>query len=368
MKLKSLLLGSAAALLTVGGAQAADLGAEPVNYVRVCDAFGAGFYYAPGTDTCIKISGWVRMDVNIGTQPYNGTVSASHAFSMYNQLQVTAASMTEYGPLIGYIGIEQGFFGNGPGLGIGQFIGVDAATLQLGPFSAGYAWSSFSNNIFSTYHNAPFSPLGGNHTIFAQLSWAWEGVGVFVALEDYRTRDFGGTGGGNASTGNIPDVVGGLTFGGGGFNAKVSAGWGDRQITDTWGVHGELGFGLGQLGNLSIQATYSANADDWSCWRGTGLTWGATPTVLGCGNTGNFTGAYVGLSTPWTSQLSTLIAGLWYDTPAAIGLDYWRVIGQVQYTVVPNFFVGAEISHTSWQAGGPADATTGILRVQRSFP
>jgi hypothetical protein len=358
MKLKSLLLGSAAALLTVGGAQAADLGAEPVNYVRVCDAFGAGFYYAPGTDTCIKISGWVRMDVNIGTQPYNGTVSASHAFAMYNQLQVTAASMTEYGPLIGYLAIENGIGGwNGtpPTAGIGQFVTFDAATLQLGPFSAGYAWSSFSNNIFSTYHNAPFSPLGGNHTIFAQLSWAWEGVGVFVALEDYRTRD-GGTASGNPSTGQMPDVVGGVTFGGGGFNAKVSAGWGDRQVTDTWGVHGELGFGLGQLGNLSVQATYSANADDWACW-----------VVTGCGgNLGNYTGVYAGLSTPWTSQLSTLIAGLWYDTPVATN-DYWRVIGQVQYTVVPNFFVGAEISHQAF-GGGAGSATTGILRVQRSFP
>jgi hypothetical protein len=353
MKLKSLLLGSAAALLTVGGAQAADLGAEPVNYVRVCDAFGAGFYYAPGTDTCIKISGWVRFDIGIGNTPYGGTASfASHAFTMYNQLQVTAASMTEYGPMIGYIAIEQGFFGaTPPGSGISQFIGFDAATLQLGPFSAGWAWSSYSNNIFSTYHNAPFSPLGGNHTLFLQLSWALEGVGLFVAAEDYRTRDSVA----NLSTGQIPDIVGGVTFGGSGFNAKVSAGWGDRVVVDTWGVHGELGFGLGQLGNLSLQASYSANYDDWACWRVTGA----------CGNAGNFTGAYVGLSTPWTSQLSSLIAGIWYNGPGA-AFDYTRVIGQLQYTVVPNFFVGAEVSHTMMPAG--ASATTGILRIQRNFP
>jgi hypothetical protein len=356
MKLKSLLLGSAAALLTVGAAQAADFGAEPVNYVRVCDAFGAGFYYAPGTDTCIKISGWVRAEVLIGNLPYggvSGSVSyASHAFGMYNQLQVTAASMTEYGPLIGYIAIEQGFFGNAPGSGIGQFIGFDAATLQLGPFSAGWAWSSFSNNIFATYHNAPFSPLGGNHTLFAQFSWAWEGMGVFIAAEDYRTRDFGGAG---ISTGQVPDIVGGVTFGGGPFTAKVSAGWGDRTVTDTWGVHGEIGFGLGQLGNLSVQATYSANADDWACWRATGA----------CGNAGNFTGIYAGLSTPWTSQLSSLIAGIWYGGPGT-AFDYTRVVGQLQYTVVPNFLVGAEVSHTMPSVG--PDVTTGIIRAQRNFP
>src|SRR5207302_8434328 len=57
---KSLLLGSAAGLLTVAGAQAADLPtrkAAPVNYVRICDAYGAGFFYIPGTDTCLKVGG-----------------------------------------------------------------------------------------------------------------------------------------------------------------------------------------------------------------------------------------------------------------------------------------------------------------------
>ena len=60
MKLKTLLLSSAAAFAVVGGAQAADLSvAEPVDYVKVCDAFGAGYWYIPGTDTCLKIGGLV---------------------------------------------------------------------------------------------------------------------------------------------------------------------------------------------------------------------------------------------------------------------------------------------------------------------
>ncbi len=57
MKLKSLLFGSAAVLAAGTGAQAADLPTvAPVEYVRICDAFGTGFYYIPGTDTCLKIS------------------------------------------------------------------------------------------------------------------------------------------------------------------------------------------------------------------------------------------------------------------------------------------------------------------------
>ena len=49
MKLKSLLFGSAAVLAAGTGAQAADLPTvEPVEYVRICDAFGTGFFYIPG--------------------------------------------------------------------------------------------------------------------------------------------------------------------------------------------------------------------------------------------------------------------------------------------------------------------------------
>src|SRR3974390_3553323 len=61
---KSLILGSAAALLAMGGAQAADLPvkAKAVEYVRICSLYGAGFWYIPGTDTCIKIGGYLRVD------------------------------------------------------------------------------------------------------------------------------------------------------------------------------------------------------------------------------------------------------------------------------------------------------------------
>src|SRR3954468_24269018 len=60
---KSLLLGTAAGLLAVGGAQAADMPvkAAPVNYVKICSLYGDGFYYIPGTDTCLKLGGYLRV-------------------------------------------------------------------------------------------------------------------------------------------------------------------------------------------------------------------------------------------------------------------------------------------------------------------
>jgi len=61
-KMKGLLLGAAAGLVTVASAQAADLPvkAAPVEYVKVCSLYGAGFFYIPGTDTCLKIGGYIR--------------------------------------------------------------------------------------------------------------------------------------------------------------------------------------------------------------------------------------------------------------------------------------------------------------------
>jgi len=72
MNIKSLLLGSAAALVAVSGARAADAivadEPEPAEYGRVCDAFGTGFFYIPGTETCLKINGyvWYQSITNLG--------------------------------------------------------------------------------------------------------------------------------------------------------------------------------------------------------------------------------------------------------------------------------------------------------------
>src|SRR4051794_2988602 len=66
--MKGLLLGSAAGLFAVASAQAADLPvkAKPVEYVKVCSLYGAGFFYVPGTDTCLKIGMYLRSDHQFG--------------------------------------------------------------------------------------------------------------------------------------------------------------------------------------------------------------------------------------------------------------------------------------------------------------
>ena len=75
---KKLILGSAAGLLAIGGAQAADLPvkAKAVEYVKICSLYGAGFFYIPGTDTCIKLGGYLRADVTFnGGAKFHGDLS-----------------------------------------------------------------------------------------------------------------------------------------------------------------------------------------------------------------------------------------------------------------------------------------------------
>ena len=75
---KSLILGSAAGLLAMSGAQAADLPvkAKAVEYVRICSLYGAGFFYIPGTDTCIKLGGYLRVETAFNANGvYNGATA-----------------------------------------------------------------------------------------------------------------------------------------------------------------------------------------------------------------------------------------------------------------------------------------------------
>src|SRR5471030_2210584 len=87
---KSLILGSAASLLALGGAQAADLPvkAKAVEYVRICSAYGAGFYFIPGTDTCFKLGGYLRADTTIngsihGQPAWNGDLGQQNRYHDY---------------------------------------------------------------------------------------------------------------------------------------------------------------------------------------------------------------------------------------------------------------------------------------------
>ena len=114
MNIKSLLLGSAAAFAVVSGAQAADAvvaaAPEPMEYVKVCDAFGTGYFYIPGTETCLKIGGMVRLDLTYGNNaPLITTTNPGYKWSSYAgsqfRVNVEANRRTHHlEPARGYVG------------------------------------------------------------------------------------------------------------------------------------------------------------------------------------------------------------------------------------------------------------------------
>src|SRR5258706_10034823 len=75
---RNFIRGWAAGLLAIGRAQAADLPvkAKAIEYVKVCSLYGAGFFYIPGTDTCIKLGGYLRVDTT-----FNGGVHGQPAWN-----------------------------------------------------------------------------------------------------------------------------------------------------------------------------------------------------------------------------------------------------------------------------------------------
>src|SRR5712671_2021549 len=193
---KSLVLGSAAGLIAVSGAQAADLPvkAKAVEYVKVCSLYGAGFFYIPGTDTCIKLGGYMRIDTTfnggIYDQPaWSGDLGVgnryrdSFASRSCMALTVDTRTATEYGVVRTFL---QGDFqfstlggstfnpnslatnvaNNGQLLDTvgGGYVAVEYAFIQFAGFTFGKSSSAYSTPWNGFPGNINSNPLGGNNT------------------------------------------------------------------------------------------------------------------------------------------------------------------------------------------------------------
>ncbi|WHA40340.1 porin [Agrobacterium larrymoorei] len=193
MNIKSLLIGSAAALAAVSGAKAADAivaaEPEPLEYVRVCDAFGTGFFYIPGTETCLKFGGYVRFQTNFG-RDLSGT-SDWDSFTRA-QFEVDTRTDTELGALRGFIG----FRGNADnGASSSSTVFVDQAFIELGGLKVGkfYNWwddgLSGETDVLST--NTLFNSI--RYTYDAGSFWAGVSVDELEGTNDQFAFDTGAT-------------------------------------------------------------------------------------------------------------------------------------------------------------------------------
>jgi hypothetical protein len=309
MKLvKSLLLGSAAGIAAVAGAQAADLPsrkAAPVEYVRVCSAYGAGFFYIPGTDTCLRVGGRVRAEYTVGSR--YGDSGDGYGTRSRGRLNVDARTATAYGTLrtffryeltvssgfyAGTVGGNQGIIAPGQArngsAGPGTASNLDLAFIQFGPITAGRAQSFFdfyANDLtFSTVRTAD-----SRLNLLAYTATFGSGFSATISLEDRNTgtgqrENYGITGGAivPALGQNFPDLVASL---------RVDQGWGSAQLSgaltqrsvnnaalglrneDEWGfaVQGGVKVNLPMLAAgdfLFLQAAYADGALGYLGWGG----------------------------------------------------------------------------------------------------
>ena len=242
---ETLLLASTAALVVVAGAQAADLptkkGAPAAEYVKVCKVGDIAGFIIPGSDTCLRISGYVNAQIAAGNvaderQIQGGvgnygveaaTSAAKHVsdlgFSTRGQVNFDAVTNTANGPLLAHIEIQSnsgvGFdpLGNGAVLNAGY---VSWAGITAGKHSSFYDYLAGGDtwkDFFSPDHSGtPINLLaftatfsgGFSASLSLEQNESVEGVNIAYSNIIHGSGVFYGSG---APLGvRAPDIVGSL--------------------------------------------------------------------------------------------------------------------------------------------------------------
>jgi hypothetical protein len=424
MNIKSLLLGSAAALVAVSGARAADVivpvAPEPVEYVKVCDVYGTGFYYIPGTETCLKIGGYVRYQINAtgdiddGFGNHYNVNDEDDTYRVGSQVRVRldfdAREETELGTLRAFARVQAtnsfGYDSND------QVYSMDQGYLQLGGLTMGYTDSMWKEG--SGLLTDSDSIVGDIQTNRISYTYASDGFTVGASIEDDSSGDW------------VPDVVGRIGYSGGWGSVFIAGVYDERQIGgrlnpiddfiflgDQITIDGlntgdddgafalKAGLSLKDLiatdSELKIEGTYAFDPTDYSTLQmfdttGRQLVSGFPP-FAGYNTFVNST--LDNIPSKWQigaayaqsfGKLGVAVSGLYGETfdfdyidPAGntfeVGdANYWRVVGNVGYEITKNFSTLAEVRYQKLNfdvAGGNGDVdvdqTSGFLRFVRSF-
>ncbi|RFC69149.1 MULTISPECIES: porin [Mesorhizobium] len=359
MNIKSLLLGSAAALVAVSGARAADAvevvaEPEPMEYVRVCDTYGTGYFYIPGTETCLRIGGYVRYDMSVGDGPYGGHTVTDKTDGSENDtyhkrarlsLRTWTGTETEMGTLSTYTETRFQYTDQ-----VGTQTSLNFAWIQLGGFRVGKDESAFTT--FPGYAGGviaddlvPYGPFDTN--LVSYTFDAGNGFSAIVSLEtgeagsDYEIDSY------------MPHVVGG---------AKYAGGWGAitgvvgyDSVYEEWAAKARLDVNVNDALSLFVMAGYGTD-DDWvysnyKPWNGNWAVWAGGSYKFSEKATFNIQGDY------------------------AEGLDGfdgdWGVAANVDYEIVKGLHIIPEVTYTDYgtidnDAPG-AEGFGGFLRFQRNF-
>ena len=273
---KTLLLGSAAGLVAVTAGQAADLPvkAKPVEYVKVCSLYGAGFYYMPGTDLCLKVGGWARYEATEGANgsltwgPYNGNANTRATNNLTvrarGYITVDAREQTAYGTARGYLAI--GLSTNDVGLNTpANIFSANRAFVQFAGLTAGVTQS-----FYDYYSAAATSFRGGafgssdtgdpGWNAFAYTAQLGNGMSATLSMEARRTSQIINAANGGAAfaaSNTVGTLNGAYTTTIAGVSANAGA-YGGQQIGD---IVGNLRLDQAWGGAQIMAAAHEVNAN-----------------------------------------------------------------------------------------------------------
>ncbi|GEP05227.1 porin [Methylobacterium oxalidis] len=213
IRIRSALLCTAASIAGTAGAGAADLPvkkAVPVEFVRVCTAYGAGFFYIPGTETCLRISGRARFEAGTIPNP-NRAQSQGDEYQSRGLLRLSldARTQTGYGTLRAFVraelasrtgtllasGTQQRIANAFPAFGqdtfgrVQNFVVADKAFVQFAGLTAGRASSFFD---FYAHDYELIGSTGGSDiastNLLAYTAKIGEGLTFTLSMEDPMFR------------------------------------------------------------------------------------------------------------------------------------------------------------------------------------
>ncbi len=409
MKLKSLLFGSAAVLAAGTGALAADLPmVEPVEYVRICDAFGAGFYYIPGTDTCLKIGGYVRAESHYvdgdGAERYQVLEADVNNWTTRarGQVNLDARTQTDFGLVRAYIALEMTVGpGNTTTSGPNANPNYDntnsnlaAAFIQIsnnwGTYTAGHTGSFFDfwgGNSWGT--RVGIEAGTGEATLFAWTFAGGNGFSLTLSAEDPSSIGRRRNGDDDYEGQEAPDGV---------ANIRVDQGWGSAQIMGAIRhVHDFNGAAIDDAIGFAVGAGLSLNLPGgWTFSSQGGYSEGAISYIsadpggigdLDQGPADDLNESWAvraGLAGPLGANWRAWVEGAFVHAEEDDGFDeydFWAFAVGASWSPVSGLIMGPEFAYNSYDfscppggcGGGAADNRNdydiwGVMwRVQRSF-
>ncbi|BCJ91266.1 outer membrane protein [Terrihabitans soli] len=173
--------------LVAGAANAQELPfAEPDEFVKVCGGHGKGFFYIPGTDTCLRVSGLVRSDQRYENDSRDAEANDFHT-DLRGRIQFDARTETDFGTLRSYIEFEgrADTYSGDYDDGAGAFLPRNAY-IEFAGFTAGH----LNRSLFDYAPYKHMSDLFSDERVntLAYTAKPADGVQAVIGIEDKYFR------------------------------------------------------------------------------------------------------------------------------------------------------------------------------------